>query len=502
MSKGEFYSNSEFNVSSASAADKSLLSSPSISRPFSSISRPAGSKNPPPLTGGLLLKNSSNFNKNVLVEGSPLEFEVNMQNLLSMAAFDWFQGTVCAADGSFQQTAIGESDDCVKKLMSLAFREKMHPCDTTSAGHGYGAILPFQKSAESKIVVMKVAAQHSKGMMPNITIPGAKGACEVIAPKLQKLFPEMLLSRADVKIDVSQEGLFLDLLDAVKRIGSRKKNFKIDTRYTLLEDKDIGVLGRSFIVGSKQSTVWMRIYEKDLERVAKGDILAKDADPNLVRVETVFQPQSSGKKSMAAMQPHEMLLTSLWVREVIQEFAKILDVAKQPKLKPHKIVREYKEKTLSTTIQHGVKQYGKAFADKAIETIVEQKFGGDYAKAKIDYAEARQRAIELFARHLDQSGIIKNRMKNKHVLNALTADQYADQIVADMASFADKKSVKRKAAAAAMAELHKAVAANFLSTGAYSVCKARARQVIKAQKHEAFAFRQKIKKIRDCQKAA
>lgn len=125
------------------------------------------------------------------------------------------------------------------------------------------------------------------------------------APRLASLvrseWPQHHLLRADVAIDI-------DLPDAWESLSSMALNLadKYDLKTRHVGDYHRAKEGRSIYVGSRQSSVMLRVYEKGIEQRVKG--ISDGASVDLVRVETEIKPKKSvARMHCATLSPSELL---------------------------------------------------------------------------------------------------------------------------------------------------------------------------------------------------
>ncbi len=322
----------------------------------------------------------------------------SLDALLDQFFFDWFQITLPNAEGKSSCVVGGREEElAVDAAFQWARANGLHPGRIGGGHNGYRAALPFTNGPESVESVFRVNAGSTGGLMPNLMLTGGHGACAELAPKLQEAFPGALLSRADAALDWSQEGLWDDLLRMARLLS--RSNSKLGGVRTIESET-----GRTFYLGSRTSTVSLRVYEKDRERAAKGVIDVADIDPDLIRIEWTFRPQSRSKKGMAILSPAQMIRTGVWARDFMARAAKIMAVTGRVEtLRKQEVAREVREKTLETAVRHGVTQYSRSFARLAAARIVERDHGGHYDTAMVDAQEVEVEAVAIFKAMLSET---------------------------------------------------------------------------------------------------
>ena len=126
------------------------------------------------------------------------------------------------------------------------------------------------------------------------------------------------VSRADVRIDTVTEGMF----DYLIKVAS---DFAIDRKIKTNHQGDwlTGNAGRTLYLGSKDSVVQVRIYEKGKK---------EGGDPNWVRVEIQVRPPKSHKKLEAShFSPYLFWSSSVWSFDLmnklfISDYSREVDV--------------------------------------------------------------------------------------------------------------------------------------------------------------------------------
>lgn len=129
------------------------------------------------------------------------------------------------------------------------------------------------------------------------------------AKAVKKAFPDHKVSRVDVCFDVTGPGLFeevhaiMDGLYETKHIARRSFGFAAPEN------------GRSFYLGSKNSPVQVRCYEKGLKWRSEG---FHDVDPHHVRVEIQVKPLTAQKALFGRLDPFQIWGAARWSRDLLQ----------------------------------------------------------------------------------------------------------------------------------------------------------------------------------------
>lgn len=350
-----------------------------------------------------------------------------LADLLDEMFFDWFQVTAANKDGKAVCEVGGDEEIvAIDRCFDWCASQGLHPGRVSGGHNGYRAALPWTMDPESLEVVVRVNSGSTSGVMPNIMLTGGHGACADLAPSLQSAFPDARLSRADVALDWSQEGLWDQLLEMARTLS--KGNKKLGGVRTIESDT-----GRTFYLGSRTSTVSLRVYEKDLERAARGVIDLADVDPNLIRIEWTFRPQSKSKAGMMGKSPGEMVRTSPWARNFMVRAAAIMHVTDgRQKIYAEDVVRETPEKTLESTVRHGVDQYAKSFLRLAAAKIVERDHDGHYDTAVVEPEQLENEANEIFSDLIRETGAAVKVIGEQRLDRALDPQAWRSSYVHEM----------------------------------------------------------------------
>lgn len=312
-----------------------------------------------------------------------------MAALLNQFEFDWFQITLPASDGGGTIPEGETEEPALNHALAWCELMQLHFGKIGGGANGYRAALPLHNGPEGEVVA-KLACGSTTRVMPNLTITGGEGVCAKLAPAAQEYFKGARLSRADVRFDWSQEGFWDALLSMTRRLAA--SNPKMGG-VRIIESEG----GRTFYLGSTTSTVMLRVYEKDKERVATGKLDLSECDPHLVRVEFVFKPQSRSKAGFAKLTPAEMLRSSVWAREWLVRMAQMMNaVGKHVKLSKTRVEREERTTDLEASAIHGATQFGGVFSRLAISRLTAERFEGSYADAVFTRDEIEAKAAMLF----------------------------------------------------------------------------------------------------------
>lgn len=131
-----------------------------------------------------------------------------------------------------------------------------------------------------------------------------------VASLLRTEWPEHYLVRADVAEDYDEAGAFDVLSSLLLNVADEHK-----LKVTHHGDWHRAESGRTLYVGSRQSPVMARLYEKGCEQRVKG--YAPNASMDWVRLEVEVKPKrSDARLKLASLLPDEFMSCSPWTRQV------------------------------------------------------------------------------------------------------------------------------------------------------------------------------------------
>ena len=303
-----------------------------------------------------------------------------MQAFLAQWFFDYMSLTIPNSVNGKGQRVVGEKGDAEvagaeATLFTWAVKSDLYEQRLGRGADGFpGACHLGADPNGARLATIRIG--HNT-VMPNLDIPGGDGACAVLAVSALTDLGPVLVARADVSWDHSKVGLFDELLDYA-RLASTGKSMKAPR---LIESDT----GRTFYWGKGETTV--KVYQKGLERVARGKLSAEAADEDLVRIEFTFRPKK-GRKAGYAIKAREegpgALLGSVhWVRKMIAFLAEITDQAEDTTLAVSRILSTPDPRTIWDKAEHGLQQYARTFCRAAAARIVHDEFDGDYRAATI-----------------------------------------------------------------------------------------------------------------------
>lgn len=119
------------------------------------------------------------------------------------------------------------------------------------------------------------------------------------------------VTRADIAFD-TVDASFDELHDYLKDYALRKR-----LKTTYYGDYDRKEKGRTYYIGSRDSEVYLRIYEKGLEQRQKGWV---DAPKDWVRIEFEIKPRKEVRQEASAFDHFDFVRLSRWALEFMELF--------------------------------------------------------------------------------------------------------------------------------------------------------------------------------------
>lgn len=353
-----------------------------------------------------------------------------MARFLDLWFFDWLTVTIPnPTTGKGQRPeAGGKSDEmereAILRLARWARSHDLHQIRIGNGSDGFRAGLHLGWTPADKERVATIRAGHSTNM-PSLELPGADGACDDLARSALARLGPVLVARADVSLDLSRPGLW-DALHryAVHQTGAGGGRGMKPPRVIHSD------LGRTFYWGG--DAVSLKVYEKDLERVARGKLAPADADQNLVRIEFTFRPETRKKAAFARLSPGEMIGTSVWARRFVEHLARITGAAEATDEMGKVRVAELADaSTVEDRARHVIGQAVKTCIAAAAFGVVRDEFGGKWGAAMMRPSVLIRRATEMIERQITEMGVADqfvetaglDKLRTREERAALMADQ-------------------------------------------------------------------------------
>lgn len=238
--------------------------------------------------------------------------------------FDWYQATIDSTPASIIDAAMG----------SLAGAHDVEHLD--HGGKGYKATALIRDRGQDTLATL---LYRSASAMPNLK--GTSHNAVPVSDMIRKHWPKHSVSRLDVAEDMAADGLFENIEDRMRRIA---RGHAIESGKVIIPDAS--EKGRTYYVGSPTSATMVRLYEKGLHEISRGNA---DADPHHVRLEIQARPQKAAKQRFATIAPAAVWGSSKWTQHLAQEVM-ALDV-------PRLNLRPREETDLEHTTAAVVHQY-------------------------------------------------------------------------------------------------------------------------------------------------
>lgn len=350
-----------------------------------------------------------------------------MQDFLNLWFLDWLTLTVPnerTGKGTRPQGCDGDAmlRDAETRLMKWARTQGLWALRIGNGSDGFKGAVHLGWAPTDKERVASVRSGHSTNM-PSLEITGGDGSCDDLAESARRLLGPVLVARADVTLDMSQPNLWDDLLAYARGQSGAGAGKGMKTPRVM-----VGECGRTFYWGGDGVSV--RVYEKDLERVARGKLDRADADEDLVRVEFTFRPESRKKAAFATLTPGQMLGTSRWARRMVETLGKMVGYTAKGDTMEETKVREMPDAT--TTEQRArrvIRQAAKTTVAAAAAGIVIRDFGGDWSGAEFDADALHAEAVRLIAAELLDLGTAVNFIETNGLEKVREDDERAAHMV-------------------------------------------------------------------------
>lgn len=351
-----------------------------------------------------------------------------------------------------------EDRDGRDTLCMWAVSQGLHQMRVGRGRQGYDGGLTYGASPVDTDALAVVQAGHATNM-PGLIISGGDGACADLAPAALDLLGPVLLARADVSWDWSQEGFFDALLEYARRVSKASRM----ASPRLIESDT----GRTFYWGDSGSTS-VKVYQKDLERVASKKLAIEDADPDLVRIEYRIAPSTEDKRGMAMIArdhgPGALLGTSHWVRRMVEHIGDLTGMSKKgAKMAVTRVDKTPDPRTCEDRAAHGLTQYAGTLCSAVIARIVADKYDGDWRAAEISEDEVRAGVVDMVGSYMDATGAVAGSVTRLGVDHSRSIEDEAERGAQALADWMERQE---EDADRAQSELLDAAMAVALRTGA------------------------------------
>lgn len=337
-----------------------------------------------------------------------------------------------AMDYCRAEVEAGKAEDRAgRDTLSLwAVSQGLHQMRVGRGPSGYAGGLIYGLSPVDSEPLAVVQSGHATNM-PGLTISGGDGACARLAPMALDLLGPVLLARADVTWDWSQDGYFDALLGYARATSARSRM----AAPRVIESDT----GRTFYWGDSGS-VSVKVYQKDLERVARKKLAIDDADPDLVRVEYRFAPPSAAKSGMAALArdhgPGALLGTTHWVRRMVEHIAVLTGAAKRgDKMAIQRVDKTPDPRTCADRAAYGLTQYAGTLCAAVVAQIVRDQHGGDWRAAEITPDDVRAGVVDMVAAYIDATDAAGGAVSRLGVDRARNIEEEAARGVAELSEW-------------------------------------------------------------------
>lgn len=237
-------------------------------------------------------------------------------------------------------------------------------CHNSIINHFSGSFIPEKPQRP-----YKQAVRHKEGGFrvyhggpnPHPFFVASGEVAEIGRDFVREFYPIHRVARADVAFDFREEGGFERMVQIIEPIA-RKSGAAV----TFLGDPEPGQkAGRTMYFGSWKSDVQLKVYEKGLERRAKG---VPDAPEDWIRVELKTQPRKERKSLAATMDEDQLWGLSKWTKATLEKLDGTV-VEYQPD-------RSMRKSTADRAVAHMLKQYAgpmRAFVQEhSVEVLLDR----------------------------------------------------------------------------------------------------------------------------------
>lgn len=364
-----------------------------------------------------------------------------MSDFLQKWFLDWL--TVTIPNPLTGKGVRSPGDDGVRMVADAEMRfaiwsvtQRLWTIRVGNGSDGFKAGAHMGLTPHDKERVATIRSGHTSNM-PSLEIPGGGGACARLAPSALRLLGPVMVARADVSFDWSQKGLWDDLLAYAKANAGKGAGAGMGEPTVTSSET-----GRTFKWGNRKGGgVSVKVYEKDLERVANRKLDAAQADPDLVRVEFTFRPETKKKAAFAKLSPAQMLCTSRWVRRMVETLGRMIDYTDKEDVMAEQKVRDMPDATtIRERAEYVIRQAARTTIMAAAAEMVARDFGGDWSAAEIDAGALHEAATDMIAQELARLGTAHDFVARHGLDEVRTHEERAAGMVWELHAYLERQS--------------------------------------------------------------
>ena len=245
--------------------------------------------------------------------------------------FDWYSGTV-------RDDSVGA--DIGARLVDGLASNLSATVTLDMPRYGYGEHAVLRRGGDVVGHVM-----HG-GRQPWPTAWASGDATDAFVPALRDGWAHQV-TRADSAQDFLAPGAWDELYPLLLGLADERR-----LSVSQAGDWHRGRDGRTLYIGSRKSSVFLRLYEKGLEQRAKAPSpeLAAKVDPNWCRVELETRPEKDARSVVARMSPDQVWGLTAWSQEVRRR----LDGVEVPRV----VMRGWRQSDDDRALAFMLRQYG------------------------------------------------------------------------------------------------------------------------------------------------
>lgn len=302
-----------------------------------------------------------------------------------MSKFDAYWATFRGEEGIYRGELVPSLFDSVTADLCRKLEATPELATTKLAG-GYQEAYNLVKDGETICQTLTGGAGSAEGTH-QIRVQGA--ASPRVVELIRELIPGHAPSRIDVAEDFCGEGFFDWIIARAEEIAiNRKVTLRREGEgwYEHQRDK-----GRTLYLGSRNSAVFLRIYERGKKLLNEG----QQADPNYVRVEVEIKPKSKAKALLGMIQPDGYWGASRWT----QELAQVMGADAVQRIKVGTV---WSKPDMERAIQALARQYG-----ATLMQLVEDTGGAEQALQVVRDAMTGNREIKQALERVKQNEVLQ-----------------------------------------------------------------------------------------------
>lgn len=240
---------------------------------------------------------------------------------------------------AYTATLIGPKSDELALMLFDTLGTAAHQSKTGHGFHAFGSRHSIKDESGSEVA----AIQWGGGQGDRVMVEVKGEHTPTVVDELRSRWPDHRVTRVDSCADFNHAGAFEQILMPCEQVVRDRKIYA----QRLGDWEQHPELGRTYMMGSKDSAVRCRLYEKGLQ----PEYRHLDMVSNWARLEVQVRPAKEAKEAYSTISPVDVWGASRWSRE-------LASAVLQDHVDPHPAGTVYKLSERDSALSWMCKQYG------------------------------------------------------------------------------------------------------------------------------------------------